>query len=84
MQGKEAFTITRAYVSATDWYTLKRELFSRVGNEHEASSILRSIESLGNDPNIDHYEVTPAPNPNQGVYPGAADAVWKVTPVRGA
>ena len=80
---KESFTIKRAHVQATDWYSLKRELFTVTGNEHEASSILRSIESLGSDPAIDHYEVVPLPNPNRGGYPGAAETLWKVNPVRG-
>ena len=79
---KEPFTIQRAHISATDWYTLKRELFSYTGNEHEASSILRSLESIGSDPSIDHFEVIPSPNPNAGVYPGAAEWLWKVEPVR--
>lgn len=79
---KEPFTIQRAHIAATDWYTLKRELFSHTGNEHEASSILRSLESIGSDPTIDHFEVVPSPNPNRGVYPGAAEWLWKVEPVR--
>lgn len=79
---KEPFTIQRAHVAASDWYTLKRELFNYTGNEHEASAILRSLESIGSDPTIDHFEVIPSPNPNAGVYPGAAELLWKVEPVR--
>ena len=33
---REAFTLERSYVAATDWYSLKRELFSYTDNEHEA------------------------------------------------
>ena len=83
MTEKDRFTIQRAHVEATDWYTLKRELYGMTGNEHEASSILRSLESLGSDPTIDYYEVIPRPNPNRDVYPGAAETLWKVEPVRG-
>lgn len=83
MNEKHPFTVHRAHVQATDWYTLKRELFEMTGNEHEASSILRSIESLGSDPSIERYEITPRPNPNRDVYPGAAEMLWKVEAVRG-
>jgi len=82
MSQKDPFTIQRAHVQATDWYTLKRELFGITGNEHEASSILRSIESLGSDPTIDRYEIFPRPNPNADVYPGAAEVLWKVEAIR--
>jgi hypothetical protein len=75
----EPFTLQRAYVAATDWYTLKRELFNRTGSEHEASSILRSLERLGSDPSIDHYEITP--RPNDRVYAGAPAVLWTVTAI---
>ncbi|MBV9772965.1 MAG: hypothetical protein JO040_03405 [Gemmatimonadetes bacterium] len=75
----EPFTIDRDYVAATDWQTLKRELFNRTGDEHEASSILRGIERLGSDPSIHHYEVVP--HPNERVYTGAPTTVWTVTAV---
>ena len=78
---REPFIIERAHVAATDWLTLKRELYDHTGNEHEASSILRRIESLGSDPSIDHYEITPAANPNRDAYPGAAEAIWHVRAV---
>ena len=79
---KEAFTLERSYVAATDWYSLKRELFGYTDNEHEASSILRSLENMAGDPTITRFEITPEPNPYRNVYPGAATAVWKVTPIR--
>ncbi|MBW3629533.1 MAG: hypothetical protein KY464_09565 [Gemmatimonadetes bacterium] len=79
---REPFTLERSYVAATDWYSLKRELFNYTSNEHEASSILRSLENLANDASITHFEITPEPNPYRNVYPGAAEAIWKVTPVR--
>ena len=82
MSHKDPFIIQRAHVQALDWYTLKRELYGITGNEHEASSILRSIESLGSDPSIDRYEISPRPNPNRDSYPGAAEVLWKVDPVR--
>src|SRR5690349_24909730 len=78
---KEPFTLERSYVAATDWYSLKRELFGYTSNEHEASSILRSLENLAGDPTITRFEITPEPNPYKNVYPGAAEAVWKVTPI---
>lgn len=80
---REPFTLSRAHVAATDWQTLKRELFSYTGNEHEASSILRRLESLGTDPSIDHYEMIPSPNPNPNVYPGSAESIWSVRAVPG-
>lgn len=79
----EPFTLSRAHVVATDWQTLKRELYAYTGNEHEASSILRRLESIGTDPSIDHYEMTPTPNPNPNVYPGAAVSIWTVRAVQG-
>lgn len=76
---REPFTIQRSHVAATEWFALKREIFSYTGNEQEASSILRNIERLGSDRSIDHYEITP--NANDRVYPGAAEVIWKVRPV---
>ena len=77
---KEAFTLQRAHVAATDWFTLKRELFSHTGNEEEASSILRSLERLGSDASIAHYEISP--NANTRVYAGAPAVIWSVKAVR--
>jgi hypothetical protein len=65
-----------------DWHTLKRELYGFTGNEHEASSILRSLENLSSDASITHFEISPEPNPYRNVYPGSAESIWKVTPVR--
>jgi hypothetical protein len=79
---KQAFTLERSHVAAMDWYTLKRELFGYTANEHEASSILRSLEKLAGDTTISHFEITPEPNPYKNVYPGAAEAIWKVKPIR--
>lgn len=79
---REPFTMDRTYVNAVDWHTLKRELFERTANEHEASSILRSIENLSNDTTINRFEIVPEPNPYQDVYPGSAKSVWKVHPIR--
>ena len=58
------------------------QLFGYTDNEHEASSILRSLENMAGDPTITRFEITPEPNPYRNVYPGAATAVWKVTPIR--
>jgi hypothetical protein len=76
---KEGFAIPRAHVAATDWFTLKREIFGLTGDEHEASSILRGIERLGCDTSIASYEVTP--RPNDRIYQGAPPVVWTVTAV---
>lgn len=77
---RDPFTIQRAHVAATDWYTLKRELFSHTGNEEEASSILRSLERLGAaDASIAHFEITP--NANTRVYNGAPAVIWSVKAV---
>jgi hypothetical protein len=79
---REPFMMDRTYVAAVDWHTLKRELFEHTSNEHEASSILRSIENLAGDPSINRFEIVPEPNPYLDVYPGSAKAVWKVRPIR--
>ena len=79
---KEIFTVTRARVASSDRDTLRREILSHTGSDNEVASILRSLENLANDTSITHFEITPEPNPYRNVYPGAAEAIWKVTPVR--
>ncbi|HEX5723934.1 MAG TPA: hypothetical protein VFX98_00635 [Longimicrobiaceae bacterium] len=77
---KAAFTLERAHVANTHWFTLKRELYDYTGSEDEASSILRGLERLGSDAGIQHYEITPTAN--RRVYPGAPAVVWSVRAVR--
>lgn len=80
---REQFTMQRAHVAATDWYTLKRELFSYTGNEDEASSILRGLERLGaTDLSVAHFQITPSPNKRS--YAGAPAVTWSVRAVREA
>lgn len=78
---KEQFTMQRAHVAATDWLTLKREIFGYTGSEEEASSILRGLERLGTaDASVAHFLITPSPN--KRTYAGAPAVTWSVRPVR--
>ena len=77
---KESFTISRAQLLSSDRYTLRRTLFRHTGSEDEASSILRSLERLGSDRSIAHYEMTPI-QPRR-VAPGAPAVLWNVRGVR--
>lgn len=77
---KEAFTISRARFLSSDRYTLRRELLRHTGSEEEVSSILRSMERLGADRSIAHFEMVPI-QPRR-VAPGAPATLWNVGIVR--
>lgn len=77
---KESFTISRAQLLSSDRYSLRREVFRHTGSDDEVASILRSIERLGSDRTIAHYEMTPI-QPRR-VAPGAPAVLWNVRVVR--
>jgi hypothetical protein len=55
---KKQFTLSRAEVVAADPAVLRAEILTATGSETEADSILRSLERLGTDSSIEHYQVT--------------------------
>jgi hypothetical protein len=77
---KDAFTISRSQFLANDRYTLRRELLRHTGSEDEVASILRSLDRLGSDRSIAHYEMTPI-QPRR-VVPGAPAVLWNIRVVR--
>jgi hypothetical protein len=79
---KEAFTISRAQLHSSDRYALRREVLRHTGSEDEVASILRSLDRLGSDRSIVHYEMTPI-QPRR-VAPGAPAVLWNVRVVREA
>lgn len=77
---KESFTISRAHFLASDRYALRREILRHTESEEEVSSILRSLDRLGSDRSISHYEMTPI-QPRR-VAPGTPATLWNVGIVR--
>jgi hypothetical protein len=75
-----SFSITRSRYSGTSDTALLAEIRSRTSSDDEAESILGCIERLGDDPSIQHYEVTP--RKSNRTYRGAPPVTWSVRPVR--
>jgi hypothetical protein len=75
-----SFSIPGSRISSASGTALLDELRAHTGNDEEAESILRSIERLGEDPTIRHYEMTPITSPRS--YRGASAVAWSVRAVR--
>ena len=55
-----SFSISRSRISLSSDPESRLEIRAYTDSDEEASSILRSIKRLGDDPSIRRYEVTPA------------------------
>lgn len=75
-----SFTLPRASVVNADGSTLLHEVAGYTESEDAAASILRSLERLGSDASILHYEMTPTTI--QRAHRGASPVVWSVRAVR--
>ena len=75
-----SFRIERSSVAAGDHEGLMREVAGHTASNDEASSIVRSLERLGSDASIHHYEMTPTNT--QRRYVGAPSVVWTVRAIR--
>jgi hypothetical protein len=78
---KNSFIITRAEILAADADALKASIVVATGSESGADSILRSIERMGTDDSIEHFEMTEITGSRR--YGGAAPAGWRVRADRG-
>lgn len=78
---KKQFTLTRTEVLEGSAATLMAEIAEVTGSEASAASILRSLERLGTDPSILHYEMTHVPGNRSRV--GGASSAWRVRADRG-
>jgi hypothetical protein len=75
-----SFSIARGRFTGFADTSLLAELRSRTGSDDEAASILGCIERLGDDPSIQHYEMTPRKTTR--TYRGAPPVAWVVRAVR--
>jgi hypothetical protein len=78
---KNSFIITRAEILAADADALKASIIVATGSESGADSILRSIQRMGTDASIEHFEMTEIRGSRK--YGGAAPAGWRVRADRG-
>jgi hypothetical protein len=78
---RRPFTLPRAHVVDADGLALMQEVTRHTESAEAAASILRSLERLGSDASIRHYEVTPTTI--QRTYRDAPPVVWSVRAVRG-
>jgi hypothetical protein len=78
---KNSFIMTRAEVLDADLDALKAAIIVATGSESGADSILRSIERMGTDASIEHFEMTEISGSRK--YGGAAPAGWRVRADRG-
>jgi hypothetical protein len=77
---KRSFTLPREQVLATDRTALMHDVTDRTGSGDEAASILRSLDRLGSDASIHHYEMTPTAIRRS--HPGVPPVTWSVRAVR--
>lgn len=78
---RQSFTLLRAHVVNTDSSALMQEVTDHTESGDAAESILRSLERLGSDDSIRHYEITSTTI--QRTHRRAAPTVWSVRAVRG-
>lgn len=77
---KKSFTLPREYVADTDPQSLMQDVAGQTGCQEAAESILRSLERLGADDSIQHYEMRPTVI--RRAYRGASPVIWSVRAVR--
>lgn len=77
---RRSFNLPRSYVVNADGPALLHEVTGYTESADAAQSILRSLERLGSDVSIRHYEITPTTV--QRAYRGAPPVVWNVRAVR--
>jgi hypothetical protein len=78
---KNSFTLTREYVAATDPDTLRASIVAETGSETGAESIMRSLERMGTDAEIEYFEMSQVAGSRR--FGGAAPAGWRVRADRG-
>ena len=78
---KNSFTMTRAEVIRSDAATLRASIVAATGSESGAESIMRSLQRMGTDPSIDHFEMTEITSARK--HGGAAPVAWRVRADRG-
>jgi hypothetical protein len=78
---KNSFRMTRAELLATDAAALKASIIAATGSESGAASLLRSLERMGTDESIEHFEMTQVSGSRR--HGGAAPAGWRVRADRG-
>jgi hypothetical protein len=77
---KESFTLQRAYVVSADEPSLRSAIKDHTGSEDETTSILRTLERMGSDASIRHYDVSPVAV--RRTYRGDPPVTWSVRAVR--
>lgn len=78
---ERSFTLTREEVVSSAPADLRASIVAASGSEIGAESIMRSLERMGTDPEIEFFEMTEVAGSRR--VGGAASAAWRVRADRG-